>query len=84
LKTLHMKGRNSMWFAKLLDFLRIKRAIWIQLYDGTSELTWISYDSPFGPVAYRFPICNIRKFTLLPDGKVKGGCYINSWEYYRK
>jgi hypothetical protein len=79
-----MKGQNNMWFAKLLDFLRIKRAIWIQLYDGSVELTWISHKTPFGNIAYRFPMYSINSFTALPNGKVLGGGYIKSWEYYRK
>ena len=72
-----------MWFIKLLDFLRIKRAIWIELNDGSTELTHIDKKTPFGIRAYRYPFYRIREFELLPDGTVPNS-YVIRWAYYRK
>lgn len=70
-------------FIKLLDLLRIKRAIWIKLYDGSVELTYIDKKTPFGITAYRFPIVKVSHIGLNEDGTCRHS-YIDNWTYYRE
>jgi hypothetical protein len=71
-----------MFIVKILDFLRLKRAIWIRLFDGTIELTYIHIESPLGKMAYRYPIFKIGGFVLYEDGTCSS--YVDSWKYYRE
>jgi len=80
-----MKGVLKMWFAKLLDALRLKRAIWIKDFEGRVSLTWIAHQSEFGNIAYVYPIYKVGQLILLPDGTVSGvASYVKRWDYYRK